>query len=613
MRNRVKTFRKERGQVLILALIALLVLVLAIFILFDVSNIIRAKVKAQNAVDAAALTGANWQRHTLNLVGELNLINATTALMSDPNFMRAESDREDEEFSLDRAVIQRQLLAKTTRTINQMQQRVLFIVPLIGFGAAQQTAKNNGINANEEWGKRVSDQLDYVAASPFAQETPHRYNWFRSYAYALNTILQTDADGETSKGIAVLPNARMIGAPRVITVPPAGSNDFARFFNNHRYFEAIQANYWCWLREFLRMDFSRDDWWNGLTIRTNHFYKQSEYLPVHILVPDIHGKEDGSAEVDPVVETRWNDPAFNTALDDVIKKRNYPGQKLQNVFQNDPNPKFDPATGQRIPEAGVDARLNPLPSLSWAYYDEDRWMDYDGSVVSEWDSYLRRSISPRAAYYSGAVSRMDTLLSPVTVSGTLGVKNAEESDRTIGTLFQDSSAENIRNYAERIDNAQKRLKDIPHNVHANALAKPFGSVTLNGEQKPPHVTRVVLPVFTESSLIPMALENPGANGLANYAWYLFLREFVPRLGYSNSIEQAWNATPLQFQREISQYVEALKKMNDPQWRDQGITWLETETRERKEDDPPDLKIPTNEDGCEYWPSGGGPGHPNPMH
>ena len=83
MRNRVKTFRKERGQVLILALIALLVLVLAIFILFDISNIIRAKVKAQNAVDAAALTGANWQRHTLNLVGELNLINATTALMSD--------------------------------------------------------------------------------------------------------------------------------------------------------------------------------------------------------------------------------------------------------------------------------------------------------------------------------------------------------------------------------------------------------------------------------------------------------------------------------------------------------------------------------------------------
>ena len=215
MRNRVKTFRKERGQVLILALIALLVLVLAIFILFDVSNIIRAKVKAQNAVDAAALTGANWQRHTLNLVGELNLINATTALMSDPNFMRAESDREDEEFSLDRAITQRQLLAKTTRTINQMQQRVLFIVPLIGFGAAQQTAKNNGINANEEWGKRVYDQLDYVAASPFAQETPHRYNWFRSYAYALNTILQTDADGETSKGIAVLPNARMIGARRV--------------------------------------------------------------------------------------------------------------------------------------------------------------------------------------------------------------------------------------------------------------------------------------------------------------------------------------------------------------------------------------------------------------
>ena len=62
MRERISLRRRERGQVLILALIALLILTLAIFLLLDVSNVIRAKVKAQNAVDAAALTGAIWSR-----------------------------------------------------------------------------------------------------------------------------------------------------------------------------------------------------------------------------------------------------------------------------------------------------------------------------------------------------------------------------------------------------------------------------------------------------------------------------------------------------------------------------------------------------------------------
>ena len=76
MKTRFYRKHGERGQVLILALIALLILTLAIFLLLDISNVIRAKVKSQNAVDAAALTGANWQRHTLNLIGELNLVKA---------------------------------------------------------------------------------------------------------------------------------------------------------------------------------------------------------------------------------------------------------------------------------------------------------------------------------------------------------------------------------------------------------------------------------------------------------------------------------------------------------------------------------------------------------
>ena len=104
-----------------------------------------------NAVDAAALTGANWQRHTLNLVGELNLVKATTVLISDSMFGTTAQQGpdsflqvENEEDAIQKRATQMESLREASDTLSQMQQRALFIVPLIGFGAAQQAAKNNG-------------------------------------------------------------------------------------------------------------------------------------------------------------------------------------------------------------------------------------------------------------------------------------------------------------------------------------------------------------------------------------------------------------------------------------------------------------------------------------
>ena len=80
MKRHETAFRRQRGeqgQVLILAVVALILVIMAILLLFDVQTIIRGKVKAQNGVDAAALTGAEWQKHSLNLIGELNLVRAT--------------------------------------------------------------------------------------------------------------------------------------------------------------------------------------------------------------------------------------------------------------------------------------------------------------------------------------------------------------------------------------------------------------------------------------------------------------------------------------------------------------------------------------------------------
>ena len=87
-RTALRRQRREHGQVLILAVVALILVIIAVLLLFDVQTVIRGKVKAQNGVDAAALTAAEWQKHSLNLIGELNLVRATGTLISDPFFAK---------------------------------------------------------------------------------------------------------------------------------------------------------------------------------------------------------------------------------------------------------------------------------------------------------------------------------------------------------------------------------------------------------------------------------------------------------------------------------------------------------------------------------------------
>ena len=49
---------RERGQVLILAVLAMVILTTAVLVLFDVQRIMRGKIKVMSGIDAAALTGA---------------------------------------------------------------------------------------------------------------------------------------------------------------------------------------------------------------------------------------------------------------------------------------------------------------------------------------------------------------------------------------------------------------------------------------------------------------------------------------------------------------------------------------------------------------------------
>ena len=124
------------GQVLIVGLIIVLILLLTIFIFFDIHNIIRAKIKVETAEQAAALAGARWQGESLNLIGELNLLIANEAILNSSAVQTPAG-----------IVEIRNRMSAGVKAINELQTRVAFMGPLIGLSAAQQAAKNNGISA----------------------------------------------------------------------------------------------------------------------------------------------------------------------------------------------------------------------------------------------------------------------------------------------------------------------------------------------------------------------------------------------------------------------------------------------------------------------------------
>jgi len=61
---------------MIFMIMALLILAVVIVWVFDVHTVLHIKARTQNAGDAAALAAARWQGVSLNLIGDLNILQA---------------------------------------------------------------------------------------------------------------------------------------------------------------------------------------------------------------------------------------------------------------------------------------------------------------------------------------------------------------------------------------------------------------------------------------------------------------------------------------------------------------------------------------------------------
>lgn len=581
--------RKAKGQVLILGLLALIILILAVFSLFDVQNLIRGKVKSQSAVDSAALAGANWQRNTLNLVGEMNMIKAATVLIDDSlfqvgadpdSFLKASNRREY--FTAYRQ--RRNLLGQASDLLSQMQYRVLFLCPLIGVGAAQAAAKNNGLDGYEEFGEAVAMQNQILAGfdkrsslydrfkeNEYCTKNLYGFQWHVPYLNMLTVLLHESGKGGT--GFAVMPSGRMLGSPYLATDPPS-EPDLSYILSNRQFYSSVQGDDWCYLREFLYMNLPEQKWWGNITVRQrDNFQKESEYLPVRVRIA-----VSSQASYDLVTGSNVLKDAFERS-----------GKTLTPLGEKYDwkNPSFD-RSGNAVPGDDTDSKLNPFQVIHWAYYKDD-WRDYDEVKIGDWKRYLRSTFKGEASYFSGAVSRMDSFFTP-----KLMFTNRGTGDRKIATAVQGMKR---REYVSRLSRVEDLLKSNPPAIHAYALAKPFGKLKIEKQMVPPHYSSMVLPVFSETALIPVALEDPGMNALADFHWYLFLLNYMPELGKVQYLEDV----PAELKDEFSDYHAILQKADNLLWRQFGLDWLENPVAWDEDGNV----ISRQKDNCNYWPRGSG--------
>lgn len=618
-----RIIRKKRqrsgGQVLLLAVLAIIILTIAILVLFDVQRIMRGKIRVMSGIDAAALTGAEWQKNTLNIIGELNLVKACQVLISDSiygiggdpdDFMKVNVPDNASEAETAAAVEKaREELAKLKKAadiLTEMQVRVSFIGPLIGFGAAQQAAKNNGLPHNRACNEYLIDfyylimDNDVYGNPDIAPQQYYNYSWRYPYANMVESIAGV-LDPDSATGAAVGTMVKHLGMPHLYSDPPTQPN-FIAYLQLKMVMEAIAANDWCLLQSLVDADDSSylGKWWGNIKIEQNKkFLGCSEILPVHAAYSDGEQIYDFA-----------DDGGY---IADVIRRKN--GRESLIVPLRQKYNKADPVNADgSLNRDDEDMKFNPLPSITWSIFNTDKWMTYGqaGVSVADWQTYLRSGFREGYNYYSGALSYFsvsvpnNSILSRFNLPsgfrkaggnthGTVWGKMLDYSDRASNSISQDMTRQGIRFFA---------------------TAKTFGVLKdKNGSVHPPFAAAMILPVFDKTALIPVSLEFPEGMEMEDRAWIIYLTKFLPALGLVDSLDKVKSVMKKEHYElvENAGYVGLIRKLSDPMWRAAGRTWLNAEATGHDVYDESGNFVEhvtdtRNRDHCYDW-AGTGPGAP----
>ncbi|NOY75414.1 MAG: hypothetical protein GXP32_06440, partial [Kiritimatiellaeota bacterium] len=395
----------------------------------------------------AALAAAKVQADSLNLIGEINLLKACTVLVSDF------ADGNDDDESVQQA----------SANLTEMQERIAFVGPLLGVGAAQMAAKNNGMLEYDQVTKDmltyiglVSDEAIYGDDEFFKQEI-EGYTWREAYIKMLSTLAYQ----------------KMAAAP-AMHLPEVSPRDFM----DSGLYDAILSEYWChdFLRTLIKSDANfTGKWWQGL-VESVSFIEESELLPLYVKYTGFSTPFDTAK---PYLEGLASDRLLT----------------VSDEYDKDEPEDTD----------GID---NPIPLMRWCQYDSywsynvpgDHWVEGSSQL------YLRRGLRPEYQY-AGPVALMECQADNPKFTWLTGGYKAQKFSEGDNIIAKDETP-------------------ASPTVVASAVAKPLGALESDGTNYSPVVAEMILPVFDKARLTPVMMP-PGAHttaiGSNDFQLYKFLR------------------------------------------------------------------------------------------
>jgi hypothetical protein len=239
---------------MILMVVFMVILLLVGLWNFDLHKIVRVKHIARNGGDAAALAAARWQALTLNMIGELNILQA--AALTD-------------------ALANGSSNSPAAAACADLQARLCFVGPLTGLAASQLAAKNNGIFVNPEFTSSLAEHAALVRSEydirypdvPY-DNGPGQPSCWIDYADMLDIL--------AAQGIAAMPDSFRFYV------------DFAdrdHFLLNPDFYDAVATRSWCWFffnAMALLQDYNSWQDWPPLPIIQEPRPMNSEYFGLYL-------------------------------------------------------------------------------------------------------------------------------------------------------------------------------------------------------------------------------------------------------------------------------------------------------------------------------------------
>lgn len=478
------------GQVLLLGIVIMLVLLLAILFLFDIHNVIRAKFKTETAQQAAALAAANWQKESLNLIGEINLIKAAETLLQDEGRWVDVPQLEPDPVTGEPSPYP---LKPRIDLLTEMQTRISFIGPLIGFAAAQQAAKRNGLNPSTDLDSYIEllNTHNRYSSHPLV----NNYRWKAPYLQLIRSIV--------GNGIAVAPNARLTSNPIVY---PSELAQQALYDALSRHYTEINAGLtppvqttWndAGLSLYTKPDsYFKGKWWD-IDYSMIRFPNESEIYTLGVMYGGSYGTYNGVYYQD-----------YLATLQQLLADQQFYAEN-------------------EIPEG---MRWCRYDNFWYPQYYRDRYeSDYDVNHYNYWfrSGVLRRDVKKQyiyegpAAYAEGRVS-----VQGVYLAGKLN------NPRTIGRDERQGSA--IRTFTTAVGSRREdpdSSNPINTDYRPGAIAKPLGELSRN---RPPIDIPLVLPVFDSASVMPTYMPVPYGFGVLRTG-YSSLERFLNWLSRQDSL------------------------------------------------------------------------------